>query len=792
MADTLVTQNLVVVDEVETKDATILMGLDNPSDNVNLGIIEEFNDGVRKYSGLLRDRVTKRQYLIENSPIRPDTTTNINILPRGNLVVDQLDSITVNGANINSSEVKTADLKITDDLAQTKWQVFSENSTNNFIIDDENNSEFLRFNQNNGRVKISGSYFLDANTGNQGQVLTLSNVSGDVALWQNNDLQTTYDNSTSPQITTNPSIGQPIFKISQGTPTLAGDPFFQLEERFGNVLLSVTNSTFEISSMATLSIGDLGTQYTFPKDNLAALNGDALVYNNGSLEFAQISPTLSDLAYANIGFQTQATTILSAQNIWAQINGVYSAYELSDFTQLSGILTYTGTDTTSFVANLSVSWESPGLTRAYSIGIFKNGTLITGSEQGASLNDTGNYPRNAATVCITELQTNDTISFHVRNLQDGEDVIFHAVSATVTKIGNSASGGGGNPFDQNLNTTDNVKFAEVGIDTTINWRFDGSGSQLFLENDGGVGKYTFSQFSFIKNRSDDSPTGVTDLSYKSRGSLSVPSAINVLDDIKTTITFGHDGTVFQTASEIKTSATQNWTGLANGSKMTFSTVDNNTVGPVQKIKLDVDGLSVGGAGLEYAFPPDNSTGNDGDTLVYNSNLDILEFKPLTGFKPYALRIPKTVNNTSVETDITDASLSLALPANSIEPRSVFRVTILGLMQTANSLQIISFRLKFGGSTVAGRLLATLPALGSLQYFKCEIYTTFINDGINSIGVFTSNLDHGIAGSSGGQSGNNFVNVNSTVVNNISVTAQWVLANANNNLTVNNLIIEKVS
>lgn len=90
VTDTATISTLITEQELKVVDPIILMGKDNPADNVNLGILEEYTDGTKKYSGLLRDRTTKQQYLLEGATPEPGTTTDLTLLPRGDLVVGGL------------------------------------------------------------------------------------------------------------------------------------------------------------------------------------------------------------------------------------------------------------------------------------------------------------------------------------------------------------------------------------------------------------------------------------------------------------------------------------------------------------------------------------------------------------------------------------------------------------------------------------------------------------------------------------------------------------------------------
>ncbi len=92
VTDTATIHTIINEQELKIDDPLIEFGVGNNADAVNLGIIEHYNDGAEKYSGLIRDRTTKKQYLYEGATPAPTTTTDIAALPRGNLVCGDLET----------------------------------------------------------------------------------------------------------------------------------------------------------------------------------------------------------------------------------------------------------------------------------------------------------------------------------------------------------------------------------------------------------------------------------------------------------------------------------------------------------------------------------------------------------------------------------------------------------------------------------------------------------------------------------------------------------------------------
>jgi len=177
VTDTATISTLITEQELKVVDPIILMGKDNPADNVNLGILEEYTDGTKKFSGLLRDRTTKQQYLLEGATPEPGTTTDLTLLPRGHLNIGSL-------TNANYT-LPTAD--------GTPGQIISTNG--------------------------AGVLSFTADTGGT--------------------LQSSYDASVDPQITTTIANDTLVLKQGVGVPA----PVLQVQDNTGATILEVSSGT---------------------------------------------------------------------------------------------------------------------------------------------------------------------------------------------------------------------------------------------------------------------------------------------------------------------------------------------------------------------------------------------------------------------------------------------------------------------------------------------------------------------------------------------------------------------
>lgn len=84
------------------------------------------------------------------------------------------------------------------------------------------------------------------------------------------------------------------------------------------------------------------------------------------------------------------------------------------------------------------------------------------------------------------------------------------------------------------------------------------------------------------------------LSYKSRGTTSAPTAINLGDTLFYLHGLGHEGSAFiaSAGAKMKFIATQNWTGNGQGTSISFETTQNGTQSTLPRLTIGHDG-SVG-------------------------------------------------------------------------------------------------------------------------------------------------------------------------------------------------------
>lgn len=78
----------VLVSDIKVEDPIIQLGVDNPSDNLNLGLVVEYVEGVPKYGGLLRSKDDKKFHLLTGLTTLPNGATDITQEQSGDLTVN--------------------------------------------------------------------------------------------------------------------------------------------------------------------------------------------------------------------------------------------------------------------------------------------------------------------------------------------------------------------------------------------------------------------------------------------------------------------------------------------------------------------------------------------------------------------------------------------------------------------------------------------------------------------------------------------------------------------------------
>ena len=129
---------------------------------------------------------------------------------------------------------------------------------------------------------------------------------------------------------------------------------------------------------------------------------------------------------------TDTTIGVANANVWVKATGTTTAGTNSKFTHTTNRLTYNGAFTNSFLITLNATVRSAGTSQSISIGVAKNGTIITESE-GIVRTATANVEHGGSTQAVLEMVANDYVELFVRNTSS-TDIRITDFNFNVVKI----------------------------------------------------------------------------------------------------------------------------------------------------------------------------------------------------------------------------------------------------------------------------------------------------------------------------------------------------------------------
>lgn len=111
---------------------------------------------------------------------------------------------------------------------------------------------------------------------------------------------------------------------------------------------------------------------------------------------------------------TDTTIGVPNTNVFIKATGTTTSGTNSKFTHTTNRLTYNGAFTNSFLVTVNATVRSGGTNQSISIGVAKNGTIITESE-GIIRTATANVEHGGSTQAVLEMVANDYVELFVRN-----------------------------------------------------------------------------------------------------------------------------------------------------------------------------------------------------------------------------------------------------------------------------------------------------------------------------------------------------------------------------------------
>lgn len=155
-----------------------------------------------------------------------------------------------------------------------------------------------------------------------------------------------------------------------------------------------------------------------------------------------------------------------------------------------------------------------------------------------------------------------------------------------------------------------------------------------------------------------------------------------------------------------------------------------------------------------------------------------------------------ITNTIVETSLVGAGVgTLIVPPNTFQVGDSFIAKMCGYLSCANN-ETIHIRVKSNGTTIADAGVFQMK-ITTNKYFELTLDFTVTKIGVAGVAELFTNGQYSYNHNSAGEiAGNNFALVSNTifdttVLNALSITAQWGAANPSNSIQSQNFVLNKI-
>ena len=155
-----------------------------------------------------------------------------------------------------------------------------------------------------------------------------------------------------------------------------------------------------------------------------------------------------------------------------------------------------------------------------------------------------------------------------------------------------------------------------------------------------------------------------------------------------------------------------------------------------------------------------------------------------------------ITNTIVETSLVGAGVgTLIVPPNTFQVGDSFIAKMCGYLSCANN-ETIHIRVKSDGTTIADAGVFQMK-ITTNKYFELTLDFTVTKIGVAGVAELFTNGQYSYNHNSAGDiAGNNFALVSNTifdttVLNALSITAQWGAANPTNSIQSQNFVLNKI-
>ena len=640
-----------LVSDIQVEDPIILVGKDNPSNLLNLGIVEEFNDGAIKYSGILRSKDDNEHYILESLSTLPNGSTDITSLSKGNL---------------NCFRSSATEFKLPNWTMKQSGNAMTFNNSVGDLVMGLDQFGLVDIGQ------VGTNYRLPATRGTLNQVLKSNG--GDLALWEDdNKFDTLSVISTNGSLTIDPdNVIQSILTTSDNNPAFGtvsqliktrGTPSVPLAVLSGDILTRQSSSGYNGSSLTAggqflfeatedHTISASGTRLKIQTtDDGSALSTDKITCDssgvtvNGGTNSITL-PTVRGTT-GNV-LKTNATTGLSywedsynqslqtsdAVEFKSTTHGIFKTEDVGNVLKFTNSLydvgrlrilpdgfhiwersdnTNGGVSTRNYKSRGSLTTPTATLNsdRISRFGAYAHDGVSFYEGVVIECDTSQNWTPTAhgAEYCIsttdddTIVQTRklllDTSGFNIGANANGYRLPYsRGTDGQILKTDGVGVATWQEMYDQDLNTSNFVDFREIGLNSTSD-----QGS-MTLNPEG--------TWQTLKSCSLGSK-GNVEMSLKTRGTHVAPTAVLSGDNIYNNVSMGYDGSGYKNSHGIIVKATENFSPVGSGSLMQFETVDNGSVSRIRKLLIDSSGVTINDLANSITFP--SVRGNDKEVLI---------------------------------------------------------------------------------------------------------------------------------------------------------------------------------
>jgi hypothetical protein len=789
VSGTLTTDVFISRESVETKDSLLHLGVDNVADTSNLGTFWEYDDGVKRYGGLVRDKGTKDVVLFKDESVKPTPGSDISAFTPANLKAFRVDctsvlrsnswfplsggNVTIGGAGSATSVTiqggggGVVDLRFrTGNATHSIFCVLNDDdfeirlgrSTPNYIRSFSNpvgERIAISTNLHVDKQVVVGSgvpatqYELPSTRGTDTQILKTDGAG--IVTWADSPFDQNL-NRTDPVVFKTVSIGT---TASDGT-TFLGDDGFSFYSRWSNTVGGVGTSTRRYRGTQSVPLAILNNDVLYEFINLG-YDGSGLIQGSSFRTFANQNWTVGNTGTC---FEIDITRLNeTGRHPYFRLDS--GGVTLGD---IDAGLEYKlpptrGTDTQILKTNGAgvVTWaDSP-----FDQNLDKNEAVqflaVTATSFSASLNNVDGVNLIAQTPA---------------GLGSESLKITHNLIAATTDIAT---------FDKN----------KIVFDLPLESKAIACTDFIYSNSVGSANLELGTGFVF-HNRSDNTPGGVGLSTKKSRGTLAVPSAVLLNDKLKSIIVHGHDGNDYVESGSMQYLCSENWSVGNTGTNLIFDITPKTTTGRVPWFTIADDYFEFGNrdAGTAYKLP--SSRGQYEQILRTDQNGNVSWSSPGKFCKTDAFQ---TLSNSTVETSMIGNGPGNKTLAQ-VNAGDNYHFKISGTIQTESKLDEVAFRINVGTVEVFESTFINLAEVKVDNAFELEVDLTARTGGTTpqwySSGVFVYSANNG-AGEGDGRMWISETNVVSTELLfpvSIDFSAQWSVQALNNILIVKQVVMTK--